>query len=114
MAATLAPQPPGAAGVATGRQFPPIDFFYRHFHNSIRDELATLAGWAKGLDATAPEAEVNPKLQDLRSRYKFLEQVYKYHSNVEDEVRRWPRAGSRQKRQRWFDCSRRPVDPATL
>lgn len=70
----------------TKQVYPPIDFFYRHFHNSIRDELSVLAGWVSSLDVCA-ESEINNKLLDLKARYKFLEQVYKYHSHVEDEVR---------------------------
>lgn len=65
--------------------YPPIDFFYRHFHNSIRDELHILAGWVLSLDVCV-DSEVSAKLTDLKARYKFLEQVYKYHSHVEDEV----------------------------
>lgn len=33
-----------------------------------------------------PEDSIPGRLTYLKARYKFLEQVYKYHSNVEDEV----------------------------
>ena len=42
--------------------------------------------------ATAPQEDVHTRLTTLKNRYRFLEQVYKYHSSVEDEVRllwRW-------------------------
>ena len=36
--------------------------------------------------ATAQEEDVHARLTTLKNRYRFLEQVYKYHSSVEDEV----------------------------
>ena len=70
---------------------PPINFFYSHFHNSIRNELEILSQCMSEL-ATAPQEDVHTRLTTLKNRYRFLEQVYKYHSSVEDEVRllwRW-------------------------
>jgi hypothetical protein len=79
-----------AAGPVAAQQqrpaYPPINYFYTHFHNSIRGELESLAAWVRGLDAVEPHA-VPAMLLELRERYRFLEQVYKYHSSVEDEVR---------------------------
>ncbi|PNH05575.1 hypothetical protein TSOC_008134, partial [Tetrabaena socialis] len=77
----LAPAcPPSIAPV----RFPPINFIYGHFHNSIRLELGRLADRVRSLEA--PGEGVHAMLSDLRERYKFLEQVYTYHSTVEDEV----------------------------
>eukprot|EP00879_Flechtneria_rotunda_P008507 GHRR01008912.1.p1 GENE.GHRR01008912.1~~GHRR01008912.1.p1 ORF type:complete len:1552 (+),score=616.00 GHRR01008912.1:172-4827(+) len=63
----------------------PINFLYGHLHNSIRTELDNLSSWALSLEAGS-EQELRHRLLHLRERYHFLEQVYKYHSNVEDEV----------------------------
>ncbi|KAL6749646.1 hypothetical protein V8C86DRAFT_973530 [Haematococcus lacustris] len=65
-------------------QYPPLNYFYSHFHDSIKAELASLVKWVQQLsgDGVANESQ----LLELRERYKFLEQVYKYHSSVEDEV----------------------------
>ncbi len=64
----------------------PLNFFYSHFHNSIKNELKALGAWVAQLERVQQDALL-PKLQELRERYKFLEQIYKYHSSVEDEVR---------------------------
>lgn len=64
---------------------PPINFFYSHFHNSIRNELDTLSQCMSDL-STAPQENIHERLTVLKNRYRFLEQVYKYHSSVEDEV----------------------------
>ena len=70
----------------------PLLFFYTHLHDAIRAELDALSeamlrleGGAQG--PRAPE-QIAKDLGHLRARYRFLEQVYKYHSSVEDEVRR--------------------------
>ena len=78
--------PTVSSAAAPARAFPPINFIYGHFHNSIRAELGLLAERVRSLEA--PGEGVGEMLADLRERYKFLEQVYKYHSTVEDEVRR--------------------------
>lgn len=90
--ATALPEAPvrAAAAVAShapgGTIYAPINFIYSHFHNSIRSELDLLATSVRGLDpAGGPHLEA--RLQELRQRYRFLEQLYKYHSSVEDEVR---------------------------
>ncbi len=89
---------PGAVCPSQPVSYPPLNFFYTHFHNSIRTELESLAGWVVNLEQAEHKGEVlPPKLVELRERYRFLEQVYKYHSSVEDEVRgqalapAWPR-----------------------
>lgn len=64
---------------------PPINFFYSHFHNSIRNELDALSQSVSVLTSAAQE-DVHESLSALKNRYRFLEQVYKYHSSVEDEV----------------------------
>jgi hypothetical protein len=64
----------------------PINFFYQHFHNSIRQELDELSSSVLALEPAA-EGDLLDRLLSLKERYHFLEQVYKYHSSVEDEVR---------------------------
>lgn len=63
----------------------PINFLYWHLHNSIRTELDNLSTWALSLEADN-EQDLLHRLLHLKERYHFLEQVYKYHSSVEDEV----------------------------
>lgn len=65
----------------------PIHFLYGHLHDSIRTELDNLSNWVLALEADN-EQDLQQRLQHLKERYHFLEQVYKYHSSVEDEVRR--------------------------
>lgn len=67
-------------------RYPPINFLYGHFHNSIREELGLLQVRVQSLEASG-DGNVVAVLKQLHDRYKFLEQVYKYHSTVEDEVR---------------------------
>jgi hypothetical protein len=64
----------------------PIHFLYGHLHNSIRTELDNLSNWVLALEADN-EQDLHQRLRHLKERYHFLEQVYKYHSSVEDEVR---------------------------
>lgn len=82
----LPPQPLAAAGHAPAPG-QPIYFLYLHFHNAIRGELEPLAACIRQLEA-AGEDDVHAALLPLRDRYRFLEQVYSYHSSVEDEVGR--------------------------
>lgn len=63
----------------------PINFFYGHLHNSIRAELDKLSSWVLCLEPDK-EQDLLDRLLHLKERYYFLEQVYKYHSSVEDEV----------------------------
>jgi len=98
--------PPNPSAIAT-REHAPIDFFYKHLHDQIRCELDALATMVLSLEtdgqqqkaggghdhdtphesADARERRVMRTLASLQRRYAFLEQVYKYHSSVEDEVR---------------------------
>ena len=71
---------------ASPSNYPPINFFYSHFHNSIRNELDTLSQCMADL-VSASQEDIHERLTTLKSRYRFLEQVYKYHSSVDDEVR---------------------------
>jgi zinc finger protein-like protein len=64
---------------------PPINFFYSHFHNAIRAELDAVSDSVSCLDSIE-DVELPSALAGLKTRYHFLEQVYKYHSSVEDEV----------------------------
>ena len=84
----------------------PIHYIYSHLHDAIRGELDRLgeavaalqlaaAGGGGGEPATAPPA-LGPRLEALQEQYRFLAQVYTYHSSVEDEVRaRWGGGGGR-------------------
>jgi zinc finger protein-like protein len=68
----------------------PLLFFYTHLHDAIRAELDSLSESVLQLEKLAVREhsppEFNGHLTHLRERYRFLEQVYKYHSSVEDEV----------------------------
>lgn len=65
--------------------YPPINFLYSRFHDSIRSELDALSQYVLALDQAAEKGLLD-RLLTLKERYHFLEQVYKYHSSVEDEV----------------------------
>lgn len=65
----------------------PLSFFYTHLHDAIRAELETLSALFLKLESSpGGKKEIETQLAYLRGRYRFLEQVYKYHSSVEDEV----------------------------
>ena len=73
--------------------FAPINVLYKHFHDAIRAELILLEAALGRLDAGAHTGTLRQDLQKLKDRYAFLQQIYGYHSSVEDEVsRRTPRA----------------------
>jgi zinc finger-like protein len=77
------------AAAAAGEPPPPINYIYSHLHDSIRAELDTLAAAVLALQqagASSGGAGLRSELAALQERYRFLEQVYKYHSSVEDEV----------------------------
>ena len=63
----------------------PLRFIYAHFHDSLRRELDILSQSVLALD-TGAEKGLLDRLLSLKERYHFLEQVYNYHSSVEDEV----------------------------
>ena len=84
-AVCLPPLRSGAAAQSEPQTYPPINFFYLHFHNSIRAELDLLSQSVLLLEPSA-EQDLSKLLTHLKQRYQFLEQVYKYHSSVEDEV----------------------------
>lgn len=66
---------------------PPLLFFYTHLHDAIRAELESLSSSMLKLEGEGGEdRNLKTELSHLGSRYRFLEQVYKYHSSVEDEV----------------------------
>ena len=85
---------------------PPINVIYSHLHDSIRAELDALAaavvalqqkgaagggaagggGDGGGGAAAGAASGLRAELEALQERYSFLEQVYTYHSSVEDEV----------------------------
>ncbi len=65
---------------------PPISFLYLHLHNSIRNELGKLVICIRELESAQEGDDVYDQLVHLKERYRFLEQVYSYHSSVEDEV----------------------------
>lgn len=86
--------PPGLGSVQEGirespgcEQYAPVNFIYRSFHDSIRSELESLLESVLALEPTSPSTDLVAALVRLRERYRFLEQVYKCHSTLEDEVR---------------------------
>jgi hypothetical protein len=83
--------------------FAPLRFLYTHLHDAIRSELDALSAAVLELEASrragtvgdegnsgahVEDGDLEARLLRLQDRYRFLEQVYKYHSSVEDEVRR--------------------------
>jgi hypothetical protein len=80
-----------AGGVLLARpanETPPINFIYSHLHDSIRLELDNLGQAVLQLQQAGSNAPtlVASQLLELKDRYRFLEEVYKHHSSVEDEV----------------------------
>lgn len=75
----------GLAKTAEEQQYAPINFFYSHFHNAIKNELNILYDIVQTLTQESASS-IATILTQLKERYSFLEQVYKYHSDVEDEV----------------------------
>ena len=71
---------------ATPSNFPPINFVYKHLHDSIREELAQLSSDVQAIECTLQSEDVTDSLVSLRKRYQMLVQVNRYHSSVEDEV----------------------------
>ena len=67
--------------------FAPINVLYKHFHDAIRAELVSLETALSRLDAATVSGTLSTDLLALKDRYVFLQQIYGYHSNVEDEVR---------------------------
>ena len=65
----------------------PLKFFYTRLHDAIRAELGMLSQCVAQLENSVAEQAIEGQVAHLSGRYRFLEQVYKYHSNVEDEVR---------------------------
>lgn len=67
----------------------PLLFFYVQLHKAIRRELSGLSESVVSLE-TGYAKQGKPKAEELllhlKKRYRFLEQVYKYHSSIEDEV----------------------------
>eukprot|EP00884_Botryococcus_braunii_P013452 jgi/Botrbrau1/22107/Bobra.0206s0033.1 len=88
--------PPSGGGLGRGLgdvrgssgcdQYAPVNFIYRSFHDSIRSELESLLERVLALEPTSPSDGLVATLERLRERYRFLEQVYKCHSTLEDEV----------------------------
>jgi iron-sulfur cluster repair protein YtfE (RIC family) len=93
----LSPSPAGGLGApfvkdgsdsTSGHvKYAPVNFIYRSFHNSIRSELDSLSESVLALEHLSIEGDLPTALEDLKERYRFLEQVYKFHSSLEDEVR---------------------------
>jgi hypothetical protein len=91
----LVPPPGGGVGRSLGDvrgssgldQYAPVNFIYRSFHDSIRSELESLLESVLALEPASPSGDLVGALERLRERYRFLEQVYRCHSTLEDEVR---------------------------
>eukprot|EP00798_Chlamydomonas_sp_ICE-L_P000663 gene663-2098_t len=66
--------------------YPPLNFFYTHYHNAIRSQLEALTIEIRSLNIEHPEQNLKDELTKLKQSYRFLEQIYQYHSHVEDEV----------------------------
>lgn len=71
----------------------PIDLIYKHLHNRIKlalDEqlkkVIELGDLQNPSHVPSALLRAHGQLQRLQDNYLFLEQVYKYHSLVEDEV----------------------------
>lgn len=77
----------GESQSPTSRDFPPINFVYKHLHDSIREELAQLSSEVQAIEGILHTEDVTERLVGLRKRYQMLVQVNRYHSSVEDEVR---------------------------
>ena len=72
-----------------GKTQAPLSFFYIQLHDAIRRELGHLSQSALVLEKAGigKGKEKEEHVRHLKGRYRFLEQVYKYHSSIEDEVR---------------------------
>ena len=78
-------------GQGGGNTSAPLLLFYVQLHDAIRRELSSIIGVALSLERISLESggdlsEIESSVLKLKERYKFLEQVYKYHSSIEDEV----------------------------
>ncbi len=76
----------GTPPISPSTAFSPIQFIYKHLHDAIRAELDFLGQQVHALDGNA-NMTLEHSLTLLKTRYKFLTNIYKYHSSVEDEVR---------------------------
>ncbi len=105
-AAAATPTPAADQAAATG-PLAPARFLYQYLHDAIRGELAALVAGVAGLEGggsahgqadggstpppappAAAAASPGAALAAVRVRCRFLTRVYKYHSAVEDEVKR--------------------------
>ena len=73
---------------ASRLECPPINLIYSHYHNAIRSELSRLTSNTNELESLT-QGKLLGHLKDLKTRFRFLEKIYKYHSSVEDEVCFW-------------------------
>jgi zinc finger-like protein len=70
----------------------PLVLFYGRLHDAIREELGVILNLANEFlsgDAHRPGRSTqgySPVMEILKTKYRFLEFVYKYHSTIEDEV----------------------------
>ena len=74
--------------------FAPINVLYKHFHDAIRAELVSLETALGQLDTATVSGTLSADLLALKDRYGFLQQIYGYHSNVEDEARLYQSPGN--------------------
>lgn len=99
--------PVSATCTSPSTTFSPIQFIYTHLHDAIRAELDFLGQQVLALEP-ALDGNANTALEHsltlLKTRYKFLTNIYKYHSSVEDEVRTTPttKAPTFTRNMRWW------------
>jgi zinc finger-like protein len=72
---------------ASRLECPPINLIYSHYHNAIRAELSRLSINTSKLESSCA-GDLVEYLRELKTQFRFLEKIYKYHSSVEDEVSR--------------------------
>ena len=66
----------------------PLTLFYTHLHDAIREELGVIMNLASDFLSrdSSGSVEYVSAVSILRKKNQFLENVYKYHSTIEDEV----------------------------
>lgn len=79
------PTKSGSPAQADGTDFAPVRFVYTYLHDAMKQEVESLARSLEQLDDK--QEDLARALGHLLERYRFLQKIYTYHSDVEDEVR---------------------------